>query len=340
MIEDKRRSSRLPDRAQARGQADRRLRRAGQGQHAAQLLRRRAGLPRVHGRPEPAQAGPPAAGHAHPDPRAGGDPRGPARRRADPAVEPEGRDHGAARVHPRVGRASSPCRTPELTLAVVKLVPTPLAGAYVVELEPLRDERGFFARTFDAAQFEAAGLDARSRSATRRSTRARGHAARPALPGRAARRGQARALHARRGVRRRGRSAAGSPTVLRWFGVELRADGVASLLHPRGVRARLPDARRRLRGPLPDDRTATCPTPARGVRWDDPAFGIEWPAPRRRRSPSATPRIPTSRREARPRHGRPAASSAARTLAAARRRAATRSCATPRTCSSRARLSG
>jgi hypothetical protein len=27
----------------------------------------------------------------------------------------------------------------------VKLVPTPLAGAYVVELEPLRDERGRFA---------------------------------------------------------------------------------------------------------------------------------------------------------------------------------------------------
>ena len=43
----------------------------------------------------------------------------------------------------------------------MKLVPTPLAGAYVVELEPLTDERGHFARTFDAEQFAAAGLDAR-----------------------------------------------------------------------------------------------------------------------------------------------------------------------------------
>ena len=39
VAEDKRRDPRVPDRAQARGQADRRLRRAGQGQHAAQLLR-------------------------------------------------------------------------------------------------------------------------------------------------------------------------------------------------------------------------------------------------------------------------------------------------------------
>jgi len=33
------------------GQDDRRLRRAGQGQHAAQLLRHQDGLPRLHGRP-------------------------------------------------------------------------------------------------------------------------------------------------------------------------------------------------------------------------------------------------------------------------------------------------
>ena len=49
------------------GQDDRRLRRTRQGQHAAQLLRHPHRLPRLHGRPQPAQAGPVPAGDAHPD---------------------------------------------------------------------------------------------------------------------------------------------------------------------------------------------------------------------------------------------------------------------------------
>ena len=44
--------------ARARGQDGRRLRRPGQGQHAAQLLRHPVGPARVHRRPQPAQAGP------------------------------------------------------------------------------------------------------------------------------------------------------------------------------------------------------------------------------------------------------------------------------------------
>ena len=40
----------------------------GEGQHAAQLLRDRTRLPRLHSRSQPAQAGPLPAGHPHPDP--------------------------------------------------------------------------------------------------------------------------------------------------------------------------------------------------------------------------------------------------------------------------------
>ncbi len=58
----------VPDRGQGAGQAHLRLRRAGQGQHAAQLLRHRHRLPRLHRRPQPLQARPLHAGHAHPDP--------------------------------------------------------------------------------------------------------------------------------------------------------------------------------------------------------------------------------------------------------------------------------
>jgi len=40
----------------------------------------------------------------------------------------------------------------------MKFLRTPLAGAWLIELEPHGDERGFFARTFCAREFEQAGL--------------------------------------------------------------------------------------------------------------------------------------------------------------------------------------
>ena len=36
---------------------------------------------------------------------------------------------------------------------------TPLKGAFILDLEPRRDERGFFARTFCRRELEAHGLD-------------------------------------------------------------------------------------------------------------------------------------------------------------------------------------
>jgi len=43
----------------------------------------------------------------------------------------------------------------------VKLVPLGIPGAFLVEIEPASDERGFFARTFCAREFAAAGLESR-----------------------------------------------------------------------------------------------------------------------------------------------------------------------------------
>jgi dTDP-4-dehydrorhamnose 3,5-epimerase len=159
----------------------------------------------------------------------------------------------------------------------VKLVPTPLAGAYVVELEPLRDERVFFARTYDAAQFEAAGLDARiaqcNTSFNARAGTLRG------LHYQAEPHGEGKLVRCTRGavydvaVDLRPESA----TFCRWHGVELRADGVASYFIPAGLAHGFLT--------LSDDSEVHyqmtyhyVPEAARGVRWDDPAFGIEWPA--------------------------------------------------------------
>ena len=41
----------------------------------------------------------------------------------------------------------------------MKFLPTPLAGAYVIEPELLEDERGFFARAFCQDEFRAHGLE-------------------------------------------------------------------------------------------------------------------------------------------------------------------------------------
>jgi dTDP-4-dehydrorhamnose 3,5-epimerase len=40
----------------------------------------------------------------------------------------------------------------------VKFTETPIRGAYVVDLEPRGDDRGFFARTYCAREFAAHGL--------------------------------------------------------------------------------------------------------------------------------------------------------------------------------------
>jgi dTDP-4-dehydrorhamnose 3,5-epimerase len=160
----------------------------------------------------------------------------------------------------------------------VRLVPTPLPGAYVVELEPIVDERGWFARTFDAAAFGALGLDPRvsqcSTSFNERAGTLRGmhYQVEP--------HGEAKLVRCTRGaiydviVDLR----PDSTTYRRWFGIELRAGGAASLFVPTGFAhgfQTLVDAT--------DVHYQMSyhyvPEAARGVRWDDPGFAIEWPEP-------------------------------------------------------------
>jgi dTDP-4-dehydrorhamnose 3,5-epimerase len=160
----------------------------------------------------------------------------------------------------------------------VKLVPTPLAGAFVVELSPLRDERGHFARTFDAAAFAEAGLDARiaqcntSFNASAGTLRGLHYQAEPHGEGKLVRCTRGAVWDVAVDLRR------GSETFCQWFGVELRADGVASYFIPAGFAHGFVT--------LAADSEVHyqmtyhyVPEAARGVRWDDPAFGIEWPAP-------------------------------------------------------------
>jgi dTDP-4-dehydrorhamnose 3,5-epimerase len=158
----------------------------------------------------------------------------------------------------------------------VKFTETPLAGAFVIELELLRDERGFFARTFDADQFREHGLEPAvaqcNTSFNERAGTLRG------LHYQADPDGERKLVRCTRGViydvivdlR------ADSETYCRWFAVELSADNARQLYVPKGLAHGFQT--------LTDDSEVAyqmshvhVPGQARGVRWNDPAFGIEWP---------------------------------------------------------------
>lgn len=153
----------------------------------------------------------------------------------------------------------------------MKLVATPLPGAWVVELQRLEDERGHFARTFDAEVFEAAGMDGRvaqmNLSFNRRKGTLRG------MHFQAAPHGEAKLVRVTRGAVY---DVIVDLTTRRWFGVELTADNDRALFVPAGFAHGFQT--------LADDTEMlyVMSTPyvgeaARGVRWDDPAFAIAWP---------------------------------------------------------------
>lgn len=153
---------------------------------------------------------------------------------------------------------------------------TGIGGAWILEAERLEDERGFFARTWDADEFAARGLNARLAQCSISFNRLRG---------------TLRGLHYQVAPHEEAklvRCTAGaifdvvvdlrpdSTTFRDWFGVELSADNRLAVYVPEAC----------AHGFL--TLTDGCevhyqisqfyaPEAARGVRWDDPAFGITWP---------------------------------------------------------------
>jgi dTDP-4-dehydrorhamnose 3,5-epimerase len=158
----------------------------------------------------------------------------------------------------------------------VRVHPTELPGVAVVELEPLCDERGSFARTFDAELFAAHGLDPSvvqcNASFNARAGTLRG------LHYQAAPHGEGKLVRCTRGrvwdvaVDLR----PDSPTHRRWLGLELVADGAHSVFIPAGCAhgfqtlEECSEVHYQMTHPY-------VPKAARGVRWDDPAFAIRWP---------------------------------------------------------------
>lgn len=153
---------------------------------------------------------------------------------------------------------------------------TPIAGLWVIELEPVRDHRGFFARTFCEDDFRARGLES--------------HVAECSIAFNA-RAGTLRGMHYQRephGQVKLVRCARGavydavidlrphSATYRQWFAVELTAENGRMLYIPKGLAHGYQTV---------EDGTEISyqmssphhPEAAAGVRWNDPAFGVPWP---------------------------------------------------------------
>ncbi len=152
----------------------------------------------------------------------------------------------------------------------------PLPGAYVVEMQRSADQRGFFARSYCAEQFAAHGLGPEFRQCSVSYN---------------ARKGTLRGLHfqgAPHEEHKLVRCTSGavfdvivdirvsSPTYRRWHGAELTADNRRSLFIPPGFAHGFVS--------LTDHAevyymisVAHAPEFSRGLRWNDPAFAIEWP---------------------------------------------------------------
>lgn len=154
---------------------------------------------------------------------------------------------------------------------------TPLAGAYVIELEKRGDDRGFFARAFCRHEFEQAGLSSafvqvnNSLSAEHGTLRGLHYQLAP---------------HAETKVVRCIHGAMwdcildlrpGSQTFGQWFGETLSANNRKMMYVPKGFAHAFITLEPHTEAFYFVDEFYH-PECERGVRWNDPRFGIEWPA--------------------------------------------------------------
>lgn len=160
----------------------------------------------------------------------------------------------------------------------MKFTETSIPGAYLVEMEPLADERGFFARSWCSDEFARHGLNAKlvqcniSYNRKRGTLRGMHYQAEPFPEAKLVRCTKGAIYDVILDLRR------DSTAFKRWEAFELSAANRHMLYIPEGVAHGLQT--------LEDDSEVFYqmseyyhPECADGVRWDDPAFGIKWPLP-------------------------------------------------------------
>jgi dTDP-4-dehydrorhamnose 3,5-epimerase len=158
----------------------------------------------------------------------------------------------------------------------MNFLPTPVDGAFVIEPTPARDHRGFFARTWDFDVLRARGLDTNVHAMAVTHNIAAG-----TLRGMHYQTGEfaeSKFVRVTRGaifdvaldLRK------GSPTYLKWHGEVLSAENHRQFYIPKGC------AHGYLTLTEDSEMAYVLTSPfstehARGVRYNDPRFGIRWP---------------------------------------------------------------
>lgn len=158
----------------------------------------------------------------------------------------------------------------------MEFVPTKIAGAYEIRLKAHVDPRGRFARHYCEREFAEAGLETRwvqmNHSVTygRGSLRGLHYQRAPAAEDKLVSCTVGRVFDVAVDVRR------GSPTFLQWFGVEL--DETKMLYVPKGCAHGFQALDDEIHLVYMASAEYT-PSAEAGLRFDDPAVGVDWPLP-------------------------------------------------------------
>ncbi len=153
---------------------------------------------------------------------------------------------------------------------------TKLKGAFILEVKKIEDERGFFGRSWCQKEVEAYGLNTRvvqanvSYNKKKGTLRGMHYQAAPYEENKLVRCTRGAIYDVIIDLR------PGSPTYKQWIGVELTEENYKMLYVPEGFAHGFITLRdnTELNYLLTEYYT---PGAERGVRWNDPAFNIEWP---------------------------------------------------------------
>ena len=158
----------------------------------------------------------------------------------------------------------------------MNFIETPIAGAFLIEIAPIRDDRGFFARNYCHDEFTERGLNT--------------HTAQGNM-GYNTKKGTLRGMHFQKAPDQEVKLVScprgavvdvildlrpDSPTFKQWYSAELSEENGSLLYIPKGCG----HGYQTLRDDtlmLYNTSNKYAPHNASGVRWNDPAFGIEWP---------------------------------------------------------------
>lgn len=158
----------------------------------------------------------------------------------------------------------------------MKFVATKIAGAFLVELERSEDPRGFFARTYCRKEFAACGLDGNfvqcnlSFNTERGTLRGMHFQSPPNEETKLVRCVRGALYDVALDLRR------DSPSYRQWIALELTAENRSALYIPAGLAHGFQtlEPASEVFYQMSTFYEGHC---SRGVRWDDPAFGIAWP---------------------------------------------------------------